>query len=300
LNSAIVYLQSNGYGPEGPSALRPSTHPIPGAAMGGVMYQMGGRVPHELQDMDGLRLWTRRLMRANEVNPDPNTAMVVLTSTMLGLVARQRTGQGQRILMDMFGANAWANHDDFLDYPGKSPRAKLDEQGHGFSPTWRLYRCAGDQWVFLGLLHERERRRFVSTLAKADVTCPDLESLAPDDAAKALAELFLKAPADEWQRRLAPFGLGCIRADRQLPAEFWLSDTQVEEMALTQPVTHPLWGEYRRHGAGVTFDGAQPGLKPPPLAGQHGEEILAALGYRADEIADLFKEGIVWRETASS
>ncbi|MEJ2089412.1 MAG: CoA transferase, partial [Gammaproteobacteria bacterium] len=106
LNPGIVYLQCNGYGPDGPGALRPSTHPIPGAAMGGVLYQLGERVPGSLQDMAGLRLWTRRLMRANEVNPDPNTAMVIASAVVLGLAARQRTGSGQQILVDMFGANA--------------------------------------------------------------------------------------------------------------------------------------------------------------------------------------------------
>ena len=35
INPKVVYLQSNGYGPDGPGALRPSTHPIPGACMGG-------------------------------------------------------------------------------------------------------------------------------------------------------------------------------------------------------------------------------------------------------------------------
>ena len=54
INPDVVYLQANGYGPDGPSAHRPSTHPIPGAAMGGVMYQMGGRLPDKLQDIDGL------------------------------------------------------------------------------------------------------------------------------------------------------------------------------------------------------------------------------------------------------
>lgn len=299
-NPDIVYLQSNGYGPDGPGAQRPSTHPIPGAAMGGVMYQMGGRAPEDVQDIDGLRLWTRRLMRANEVNPDPNTAMVVLTSTLLGLVARQRTGQGQRILMDMFGANAWANHDDFLDYPGKKPRAMLDELGHGVSPTWRLYRCAEDQWVFLGLMHSHEQRRFTEALADAGVTYPDLTSLTPDELTKSLAQLFMTATADNWQTRLAPFGVGCIRADGKTPAEFWLDDEHARAMGLTQPITHADWGEYRRHGAGVTFDGAQPALQPPPTAGQHDEEILAALGYRTDEIATLFGAGVVWRASQST
>ena len=135
--------------------------------MGGVFYQLGERVPDELQDMDGLRLWTRRLMRANEVNPDPNTAMVITTATTLGLLARQRTGIGQQILVDMFGANAQANHDDFLSYPGKAQRALPDAQLLGLAATYRLYHCADDHWVFLALLSEREKQRFMTALADA-------------------------------------------------------------------------------------------------------------------------------------
>ena len=297
-NPGIVYLQSNGYGPDGPGALRPSTHPIPGAAMGGVMYQMGGRVPNTLQDIDGLRLWTRRLMRANEVNPDPNTAMVVLTSTLLGLAARKRTGEGQRVLMDMFGANAWANHDDFLDYPGKTPRARLDHLGHGFSPAWRLYRCAGEQWVFLGLMTSREHERFSTLVKSAGYDLPELEGLPANERTEALESLFRKQSADAWQALLAHEGVGCVRADGNPPQAFWLEDSQARAMGLTQAVRHPVWGDYRRHGPGVTFDGNQPELKPPPLAGQHGVEILAELGYPNDEIDTLFEQGAVWREPA--
>ena len=118
--------------------------------MGGVLYQMGERIPAEQQDIPALRTWTRRLMRANELNPDPNTAMVVCSSALLGLNALKRTGEGQRILIDMFGANAYANHDDFLAYPGKPPRVMPDEGLHGLHPTYRLYAAAEEQ---LSLIH---------------------------------------------------------------------------------------------------------------------------------------------------
>ena len=297
-NPSIVYLQCNGYGPDGPGALRPSTHPIPGAAMGGVMYQMGGRVPDTLQDIDGLRLWTRRLMRANEVNPDPNTAMVVLTSTLLGLAARRRTGEGQRVLMDMFGANAWANHDDFLDYPGKASRPMLDELGHGFSPTWRLYRCADDQWVFLGLMTSREHKRFPELVKGAGYELPEFDGLSDDELTETLEMLFAAQSADAWQELLAREGIGCVRADGNPPQAFWLEDAQATAMGLTQPIQHPVWGGYRRHGRGVTFGGQTSALKPPPLAGQHGAEILAELGYPDNEIESLFEQGTLWREPA--
>ena len=46
------------------------THPIPGAAKVEVTSD-GRKLPSELQDMENLCLWTKRIMRANDVNPDP-------------------------------------------------------------------------------------------------------------------------------------------------------------------------------------------------------------------------------------
>ena len=147
LNPSIIYLQSNGYGPDGPGALRlHSPHSRSCDGRGGVSD--GRKTPSEVQDMENLRLWTKRLMRANEVNPDPNTAMVVCTSVLLGLMARKTTGEGQQIFMDMFGANAYANHDDFLNYPGKNQEALADDLMHGLESTYRLYQCDNNEWIF--------------------------------------------------------------------------------------------------------------------------------------------------------
>ena len=162
--------------------------------MGGVLYQMGERVPGDLQDIAGLRLCTRRLMRANEVNPDPNTALVVTTSVMLGLVARQRTGVGQQILIDMFGANAYANHDDFLSYPGKAGRAMPDEKLLGLNATYRLYRCAEEQWVFLALTNSQEQNKFVEVLSEQGLQVPSATELSAGSThvVEALAQLLRK------------------------------------------------------------------------------------------------------------
>ncbi len=270
INPNIVYLQCNGYGPDGPGALRPSTHPIPGAAMGGVLYQMGERVPETLQDVDGLRLWTRRLMRANEVNPDPNTAMVITTAATLGLATRQRTGAGQKIMVDMFGANAQANHDDFLTYPGKPDRAMPDELLLGLSPTYRLYRCAEESWIFLALVSDREQARFEAALTETGISPPERTT-------EALEALFADRSADDWQALFVPAGVGCVRADGLLPSLFWLEDGQADALGLTATVEHPEWGSYRRHGPLLRFDGLEPDLQPPPLAGQHNDEVLNEL-----------------------
>ena len=264
------------------------------------MYQMGGRVPETRQDVDNLKLWTRRIMRANEVNPDPNTAMAVQTSVMLGLVARQRTGLGQRILMDMFGANAWANFDDFVDYPGKAARPMLDELGFGLSPTYRLYACADDQWVFLALVHDHEKLRFSKLLEQSGVAVPALiEHTAQTDELEVtsfLERLFLTDTAEHWQQKFVDQGIACVRSDNASPADFWLNNEQVKETEITQRVTHPQWGAYLRHGAGVTFGSAQPALTPPPYAGQHNKDILLSLGYSEEDIFQFEHHRVIWRE----
>ena len=297
VNPNIVYLQVNGYGPDGPGAQRPSTHPIPGAAMGGVLYQMGDRIPAEQQDIPALRTWTRRLMRANELNPDPNTAMVVCSSALLGLNALKRTGEGQRILIDMFGANAYANHDDFLAYPGKPPRTMPDEGLHGLHPTYRLYAAAEEQWVFLAIPEAKEKRRFVERLTALGIEV-DIAILNSNDETTVshLGDIFKGKDAEFWEAQLAPEGVGCVRADRYSPVEFWWHDPQVHALNLTQPSEHPAWGAYDRHGANVTFGGRQPQLKPPPTAGQHGNELLAEIGYDEAAVAKLFARGIIWQE----
>ena len=290
LNPGLVYLQCNGYGPDGPGAHRPSTHPIPGAAMGGVLYQLGERVPQDLQDIDNLIVWTRRLMRANELNPDPNTSLVITSACLLALAARTRTGRGQHIYLDMFGANTYANHDDFLKYPNKPPRLLPDALLHGLSARYRLYPCQGGQWLFLAIPSAKDAERFLEVMAAHtnDVTQSLLENN-DDRTAAVLGTLFATHTAEHWESLLVPAGVGAVRADRHAPAQFWFQHPG------TAQVEHPVWGQYRRHGANVTFNG-QADLKPPPLAGQHNEELLRELGYTDAEINALEREGVIYAE----
>ncbi len=239
-------------------------------------------------------------MRANEVNPDPNTALVVATSALLGLVARARAGTGQRILMDMFGANAYANHDDFLNYPGKPPRALPDQQLLGLTPTYRLYACADKGWVFLAVTGAGERQRFCAALASADITGPDAEQLASASAelGQTLTTLFGSKPAAFWEALFVAHDVACLQADATQPNDYWLDHPQAQANEFTGEATHPAWGAYHRHGPMVTFDGAPAVYPAPPLAGEHNAEVLAELGYTADQINSLLEQKVIWSEPA--
>ena len=290
-NPNLVYVSANGYGPGGPGAKRPSTHPIPGAALGGVVWQLGGLPPEDTAlDMDGLRETARKLLRANEVNPDPNTSMVVATTALLGLAARKAHGKGQKIFVDMFGANAYANWDDFLAYDGKPERAAVDALGFGIGPLQRLYRCA-DGWVFLMVVNDREWSKLAEALSlEAGRDDPGIE--------KTLEGIFAAGAADDFEARLAPQGVGCVRADGPAPPDFFLNDAHCGVEELRTQAVHPDWGDYWRNGPMARFSkgdsyGGASAMGDATLA------LLAEIGYSDAESAALVETGKAFARDAA-
>ncbi len=293
-NRQLVYLSANGYGPSGPGAKRPSTHPIPGAALGGVLYQFGGSLSPARLKLDELRDYTRRLFRANEVNPDPNTSMVVATGAMLGLVAARRCGVGQEIFVDMFGANAYANFDDFLRYDGKRPRRELDSELFGVRCWQRLYRCS-EGWVFLGISSDRDWQRFVTAVAPELVAAfPDLAACgdAETSLASQLETLFLTHTAIEWESKLLAVDVGCLRADAGTPGELLLDEPFFHEQGLVTEADHPLWGRYLRHGSLLAWNDVPDHLPGAGTAGDSTDALLGSIGYSTREVADMKERGV--------
>jgi crotonobetainyl-CoA:carnitine CoA-transferase CaiB-like acyl-CoA transferase len=300
LNPRIVYVSSNGYGPDGPGATRPCAHPIPGAALGGAFMQSG--VGHPLEQAEGLaqiREEARRLMRSNEVNPDPNASMTAATAAMLGLYAARRLGVGQQVFVDMMGASAYANADDALWYEGKPERPTLDADLFGLNALYRLYPARGDTWVFLGVVTDDEWRALCRGLGR-DALAADPRFATPvarhaHDAAlsEELSVVFASDGADAWEARLIPEGVGCVRADKDTAGTFFLRDPHAIENELAPEADHLIWGRYRRHGPIVTFDKMPGAYRGGSIGGDSTDSLLLELGYDPSMVADLRAHGLV-------
>jgi crotonobetainyl-CoA:carnitine CoA-transferase CaiB-like acyl-CoA transferase len=302
LRPDIVWVAATGYGPDGPGATRPSAHPVPGAASGGALYQAGaGMPPPECRSLAEVREAARQLMRANEPSPDPNTSVVIASATLLGLWAQRRLGRGQRVLVNMLVANAYANADDFLCYPAKPPRPVVDAELHGLAAGYRLYR-AREGWVFLALLGDAEWRSFCEAVARpewlADARFATAEAREKNDAelAAALADLFRERPADDWEALLIAADVGCVRADAPAPGEFFARDEHLIGNGFAPRIRHARFGELRRWGPLVTCAGGAEAYGPGALAGEHTDALLAELGRSAEEIAHLRQIGVVASE----
>ncbi len=304
LRPAIVHVSVNGYGPRGPGAHRPSTHPIPGAAIGGATVQAGGAHRWASDDVAELRAIATRLFRANEANPDPNTSVVVASATLLALLAQRRFGIGQEVFVDMLGANAYANADDFLDYVGKPQRPTLGRDLLGLSATCRLYPAA-EGWVYLSLPDDPAFQRFCEVAGQQSLSANALfatrDSRSENDELLAvqLASVFALRSASEWELMLAPRGLGCVSASGPLPGEFWLDDAHVRENELVVAVEHPRYGSYLRWGPLVQFDRTEAACGPGALGGGDTAAILHELGYSPGQVDGLRERAVVWSEGAA-
>jgi crotonobetainyl-CoA:carnitine CoA-transferase CaiB-like acyl-CoA transferase len=97
---------------------------------------------------------------------------------------------------------------------------------------------------------------------------------------------------DEWIAAFAAAGLptGPINTVDQV-----FQDPQVLHRGMVQEVEHPTAGRVKLVGIPVKFS-ATPGeiRQPPPLLGQHTEEVLGGLlGLSAQEIETLRAQGVV-------
>ena len=296
INPEIVWVSANGYGPDAPGARRPSAHPIPGAVMGGALFQAGSAMPpHGCETIEEIREASRQLMRANEANPDPNTGLLVASATLLGLYVQRRYGIGQEIYVNMLTANAYATSDDFLQYQGKPPRRQVDAELYGTSPRYRLYETS-EGWVFFAAPTTDEWDAFCEACSDTAPLLRDI-SLDDDDAlTDALAKVFAQDSADEWERRLTAVGVGCVRADGASCGQFFAHDEHALTNNFSPVAAHQRLGEVRRWGPLTKCAGGRDDYGPGVLAGQDTNAILTEVGRNADEIAHLRESGIVWSE----
>ncbi len=287
----VVFAAVRGYGASGPDALRPATHPVVGAAMSGAGFQAGEALSRPADSLEDIRESARQLMRANEANPDPNTAVVLAAAVTLALVARERTGRGQRIDVSMLVANAWANADGFTAYPGRPPRPRLDAELMGLAPGHRLYRSR-DGWVCLAIGSEAEWLRLA-----AAAPCPELEAPVSRTAER-LAALFAERTTAEWEERLWAARVGCVRADGPGVGRTFASDPQILANDFVVETRHARFGEIKRWGPLVTVGGVAERYGAGALCGDATDTLLRELGRTPDEIAELRAAGVVGSEEA--
>jgi len=98
-------------------------------------------------------------------------------------------------------------------------------------------------------------------------------------------------PSAEWIEVLNAAG---VPSGPILNVQEVFDNEQVRHLGLAQTVRHPARGELTIQGLPAVLSRTPGGVRTPaPDAGEHTDAILAELGYDAEEVAHLKKDGVV-------
>lgn len=306
LNPNIVYHYAGAYGSTGPHSRRPAAHPIPGALMGGALRQAGRGVvplPDTPLSRDELKEVSRRLFRGNTSNPDENTGMAIATGIMLGLYARERTGQGQYIESTMIQANAYANLNEAYDYAGRPAYRYPDEGVHGLDALYRLYKTK-QGWVFLACPFQGEWEAFCRTVGRPELLedpqfgTREARKSHDIELSESISQILASRTAAEWEQALTAADVACVMADAATMGAFLEDDPQMEENQFIVEADRPhlRFGRHKRVNHIVKLSGMESKYGTGCLGGEHTDSILKELGYDDAQIAGLRERSVVTSE----
>ncbi len=303
VNPDLVYLNSPGYGIDGPCGDRPAYAPTIGAGSGLVMRNIGTAIEERPGlSLKEIRADALRLSGAGTTEyaqADGISALTAASAMALGLLVRDRTGVSQEMLTTMLTSTAQALADDMTEYKDRPPTQAADAELLGYAALYRLYRAA-DEWIYLAAPSAGDWAALCTALEDeadlaADARFADAAARAANDAALArvLEGIFASKPAQHWEDALLAADVGCVVAHREPPESVLQSAEFAGAADMLVEVEHPTFGDHVRLRPYLSFSRSATVAEPGVLAGQHTDGILSELGYSAEAIADLRERKVV-------
>jgi crotonobetainyl-CoA:carnitine CoA-transferase CaiB-like acyl-CoA transferase len=280
LNGKIVYCSISGFGPKGPYRDMPGYDTV-GQARSGLLSLLTD--PGKPQGM-GISF------------SDHLTGIYACYGVLGALINRMLTGEGQHVETSLLRASVSFVSENAARYfeTGHVPRRKHrtttagvfafeDEDGLPFV----LHMSSPDKfWLGLfdvvGKPEWSQDRRFNNRKGRIENYDALVGQLQP---------IFRGGRRDDWLGRLA---------EKDVPAapintlDEVFADPQVREYGFPIEIEHSKMGKMKLVGNAVDMSRTPPSIdRPPPMLGEHTDQILASLGYDNGEIASLREKGVI-------
>ncbi|MDR3532340.1 MAG: CaiB/BaiF CoA-transferase family protein [Rhodopila sp.] len=270
INPKLIYASFSAFGQDGPKRVRTA-------------------YDHVIQSTSGIMAMTG----TPEVNPIKIGAPAIdyATGTMgayalsAALFQRERTGQGQRIDMAMLDVAMilMASHVTGYLRNGKHPKPSGNRMPHATSMAYET----ADGMVMLGASNLCQQKRLWTVLERPDLIkrTNDERDADHDREAHTLAEIMLTRSAAEWEVFLQERHVPASRVRTMGEA---LEDPQIASRGLLHRHEQApgIEGSFTVPVAAFKFEHDGPRVdRPPPMFGQHNDEVLTELGYSEADIA---------------
>ncbi|OHV33205.1 MULTISPECIES: CaiB/BaiF CoA transferase family protein [Pseudofrankia] len=282
-NPGIIYARAHGAGDRGAERERGGYDSALFWARGGIAHHLtppGATAP---------------------VGPRPSFGDGISGLSLAGAIAaalfgRERNGEPSVIDVSLLGTAAWVMGPDIgaaaLTGDGLPPLRRQE----AVNPLSSCFQTADGRWIWFAMLQaNRYWPEFCACLDRPDLAEDSRFITASDRAANVgacmaeLDEVFASRPLHEWRARLD--GLTGVWAVVQSASEL-LDDPQIVANGYLPEVDYGS-ARHRLVAGPAQFDEQPPSLSPAPAAGEHTDEILAALGADWDRVVHLKIKGVV-------
>ncbi len=285
LNPKIIYVSSQGFGGGGPYSDFQAYGPMLSSASGMLSMWAQPDDPYPVG--------------SNSPLPDHMASKHVVIAALAALDYRRRTGKGQYIDMAQTEVAVSLIGEHFLDYTYNGRIGKPMGNRSAYAAPHGCYPCKGtDEWCAITVFTDEEWQSFCDVLGNPVWTKgPKFANL--QNRLKNVAEL--DEHIKEWTSKLEArvvmdtMQAAGVAAGLVQRAPDTLADPQLKWFDSIVELDHPVAGARLYPGIPFKMSGASPMTStPPPLLGQHTEEICRdVLKMPDEEIQRLVKEDIL-------
>ena len=275
VNPELIYCVANGFDSRGPYGDRPAYDDIIQSASG-------------IANLEERTHGEARVMAT--VIADKVTGLHVLQAIMAALLFKFRTGRGQKIEVPMFETmvafNLLEHHSGHIYEPAEGDVG----YGRSLSPTRGPVR-ASDGWVAIMPYTDDNWQDFFAAVGRSELAqdvrySTHAERIKNSDEIYAIVrELAPLLSVEQW---LDYCDEKSIPAGPVLDLKDINDNPQIQAVEFVGVATHPTEGDYRVIKDSTRYSAMSSQLyRHAPNPGEHTEEVMAALGWSDDKIAEL-------------
>ena len=293
INPRIIYCAISGYGHTGPRGTDPS-------------YDLMVQGESGLMDITGSREGPPTKVGISLA--DVTGGLAAVEGVLLALLHRGKTGRGQKVDISLLDSliSLFTYQTQGYFVTGRSP-----QRMGNLHPTIAPYESfrTKDSYFNLGVANDGFWRSLVQTaravVKRTDGTLTALLDTLDDEKFSTnasrvehreeiqsiLNELFPTLTTDEWLKMLGEAGIPAGRINA-------VSDVLESDLAKARDMVpetqHPKVGRMRMVGIPIKLSDSPGEVRlPPPLLGEHTDEVLTELGYSREETQKMRDDGVI-------